>query len=248
VIQVTPRQIHIQIEVALRDKGRGRFQKRERLGFWVLAGVGMMIFLLSGCGSDSTPKQAASGKKEKTAKTSSTLPKVTPLTSAPSLKQFDRGRGTVTAEDIEAKRVAAEKEWQKLGPKDTVLPGYTKEQLEADLQAHQAKMRDPNHEIVPGLTVKQCEAQREAQRAKMRDPNHEILPGLSVKQLEAQREAQRAKMRDPNHEIFPGLSVKQLETQREAQRAKMLDPNREIFPGLTVEQAKAKAAQARQMQ
>jgi len=147
----------------------------------------MVIFLLSGCGSDSTPKDAASVKKEKTAKSGFAMQQsVTTILppkdggTAPPYKHFDIFPGLGTAEEIEAKREAAARAWEKLDPKEIVFSGLTKEQLEGSLEAERAKKPDPNREIFPGLTMKQLEAKaaqaRQMQETKSTRPEHVFPP------------------------------------------------------------------------
>ena len=131
-------------------------QKGARLGFWVLAGLGMMIFLLSGCGSDSTPKDAASGKKEKAVKSGLTMQAVTPLLSpkeggtAPPLPQLDKISGVPTPEEVGGQESGGRRACEKLDPKTDVLPGLTKEQLEAKIAAERAKKPDPERKSFRG--------------------------------------------------------------------------------------------------
>ena len=194
----------------IKEEDRGLSQKGARFGFLVLAGLGMMIFLLSGCGSDSTPKDAASGKKEKASKSGISMPAVTPLLSpkgsgtAPPVQKFDIIPGIGT-EEIEAKREAAERAWEKLDPKEIVLPGFTKEQLEANIEAERAKKPDPTREILLGLTAAQLDAKVKANRERPAMPV-EIFPGLTEEQVKAKaaqaRQMQEMESKRPEH-LFP---------------------------------------------
>jgi hypothetical protein len=194
----------------IKKEDRGLSQKGALLGFWVLAVLGMMIFLLSGCGSDSTPKDAASGKKEKAAKSGATVKAVTPLLipqgsgTAPTVRQFDKIPGSWTEEEIEAKRVEAARAWEKLDPKEIVLSGFTKEQLEARLDAERAKKPNPKQEIVPGLTMEQIDAKLKAHRE--RPLTEEIFPGFTLEQMKAkaaqERQLQQTKSTRPE-QVFP---------------------------------------------
>jgi hypothetical protein len=190
---------------ALRDAGRGPSQKRVRMGFLVLAGLGMMIFLLSGCGSDSTPKPAASGKKEKAARSASAMQPVTPLLSpkaggtAPPLVQLDKIGGIATLDEIEAKR--KEQSWEKLDPNTIVFPGMTKEQVEAKIAAHQARKPDPNQEIFPGMSAKQLRAKEKAYREQRSTMSAEIFPGVTREQLKAK--ADQARQEQENNRTRP---------------------------------------------
>ena len=209
----TSQKIGIWSGFALRKEGRGLSQRGARLGLLVLAGLGMMIFLLSGCGSDSTPKDAASGKKATAAKSGFAMQQsVTPLLppkdggTAPPYQHFDKFPGLGTAEEIEAKREAAARAWEKLDPKEIVFSGLTKEQLEASLEAERAKKPDPNREIFAGLTLKQLEANLEVERAKKPDRNREIFAGFTEEQMKAKaaqaRQMQETKSTRPEH-VFP---------------------------------------------
>jgi hypothetical protein len=170
----------------------------------------MMIFMLSGCGSDSTPKNAASGKKEKTAKSALTMQAVTPLLSpqeggtAPPLPHLNNVLGEGTPEEIEAKRAAAAAAWEKLDPKTIVLPGLTKEQLEAKVEAERAKKPDPKREIIPGLTQEQADGKLIEHRKRVLKPV-EILPGLTEEQAKAKaaEARQRQEARGGSEQRFP---------------------------------------------
>jgi len=207
----TSQKIGIWSGFALRKEGRGLSQRGARLGLLVLAGLGMMIFLLSGCGSDSTPKDAASGKKEKAAKSGFSMQAVTPLLfpkeggTAPPLPKLDQIPGLPPREELEANRAAAAREYEKLDPKRAVLPGITKEQLEAKLEAERAKKPDPTREILLGLTAAQLDAKVKANRERPAMPV-EIFPGLTEEQVKAKatqaRQMQEMESKRPEH-LFP---------------------------------------------
>jgi hypothetical protein len=194
------------------EEGRGRSQRGARLGFWVLAGLGMMIFLLSSCGSDSASKDAASRKKEKAVKSGSTIQTVTPLLSpkeggtTPALQQSDKISGMPPREELEAKRAAAARAYEKLDPKSEVLPGLTKEQLEAKIAAERAKKPDPARKILPGLTQEQLDAKLKAHRELPSTPV-EILTGLTEEQAKAKaaqaRQMQETKSARPEQVFHP---------------------------------------------
>jgi hypothetical protein len=157
--------------------------------------------LLLGCGSDSTPKDTTSGKKEQTAKSGMTMQTVTPLLApkeggtAP-LQHFDKIPGRGTPEEIEAKRAAAAAAWEKLDPKQTVLPGLTKEQLEAKLEAERAKKPNPKREILPGLTQEQLDAKGIEHRKNTLQPV-EVFPGLTEEAVKAKAAQARQKQQMP---------------------------------------------------
>ena len=172
-----------------RKEGRGCSQKEARLGLLVLAGLGMMIFLLSGCGSDNTPKRAASAKEEKAAKSGSTMQTKEPLFTpkkggiAPPLGRYDNVPGMpFQGKELEEKRAAAERAYEKLDPKQLVFPGITKEQLEAKLKAERGKKPDPDRAIFPGLSPKQLDAKLNEQRKRGLE-QVPIFPGLTEAQM-----------------------------------------------------------------
>jgi hypothetical protein len=171
-------------------KDRTLARKGGRLGFLVLVALGAMILLLSGCGSESTPKVAATGKKEKAAPKGMDIKTITPLLSdkgggtGPTLPQVDKLPGMPPPEELEAKRAAAAAAYEKLDPKRQVLPGLTKEQLEAKIEAERAKRSNPKREILPGLTAEQLDAKLKAQRERPATPM-QVLPGLTQEQVKA---------------------------------------------------------------
>jgi hypothetical protein len=171
-----------------REEIRGCSPKGTRLGFLDLVGLGMMIFILSGCGSDSTPKHVASANKEKATKSDANMQTVKPLLSpkaggtAPPITHMDNILRGMTPEELEAKRAAAA--WKNIDPKKIVFPGLTKEQLEAKLEAERAKKPDPNRKIFPGVTQEQLDAKLKAHRERPAPPG-EIFPGLTGEQLNA---------------------------------------------------------------
>jgi len=189
-------------------------KKVVRLGFLVLVGLGTMIFLLSGCGSDSTPKGAAPAKKEKAAQKGMDVKSITPLLTdkgggpgplLPQVDKLDKIPGLPPLEDLEAKRAAAAAAYEKLDPKKEVLKGLTKEQLEKKLEAERAKRPDPKQQIFPGLTREQMDAKLKAQRELPAKPM-EVFPGLTPEQLKAKaaqaRQMQETKSTRPEH-VFP---------------------------------------------
>jgi hypothetical protein len=211
MILETPQNIAIRKGFALREEGRGRSPKEARLGFLILAALGMLIFLLSGCGSDSTPKDAASGKKAKADKSGVTMRAVTPLLSpnaggtAPPIPQLEKIPGLPSMEELEAKRTEAKKAYEKLDPKQEVLPGLTKEQLEAKIAAQRAKKVDPTQQILPGLTMEQLDAKRKEFRERPSTPG-KVVHGLSEAQVKAkvdqERQMQEREHRRPE-DMFP---------------------------------------------
>jgi hypothetical protein len=207
MILETSQKIGIRKRFALREEGRGRSPKGARMGFLIIAALGMMIFLLSGCGSDSTPKGSAKGKKEPVAKSSSTMQAVAPLLSlkeggtAPPLPQLDKIPILPPPEELEAKRAAAAK--ASADPKAIVLRGITNEELEAKRKAALVQKPDVTVEIVPGLTQKQLDAKLKAHRELCATPL-ESMPGLSEKQLKANAAQAWQEMKStPHKQLFP---------------------------------------------
>jgi hypothetical protein len=189
-----------------KEEGRGRSPKRARLEFLVLAGLGMIIFLLSGCGSDSTPGHVASGKTEKAAKTDVNMQTVKPLLvpkesgTAPTIPQLSTIPGMPPLEELDAKRKAAARAYEKLDPKSEVLPGLTKKQLEAKFATERARRPDSTQEIFPGLTQGQFYTKLKAHRERPSTPV-EIFPGLTEEQSKA--EAARARQMQDAKSVHP---------------------------------------------
>jgi hypothetical protein len=197
-----------------RQEGR-RFSGRP---IWsrvlTLVGLGatlMMVCLLLGCGSDSTP---ASGKKAKTAKSSgagkmdTVMPLLdnkggaSPTTFAP--PSFASYPGMPSPEELEAKRKAAEEACKKVDPNKELLPGLTKRKVEASLEAERAKKIDPKREVLPGLSLESVNAKRMQARAP--GPADEVLPGVTLEQLNAKAAQQRLRQEGEKalpEQIFP---------------------------------------------
>jgi hypothetical protein len=188
-------------ESANGEKGRAPAKSGVRLGLLIFVGLGALLFLLPGCGSDSNTKGAASGKKEKSAKSDTTMRTITPLLS-------DKGGA-----DSPLPRVDS-------------LPGLgSPEEIEARRKAAEQAMLDPKLEVLPGLTLEQYEAKKEAARASF-DPKREILPGLSHEQVEAKmREALK---NPPQKELFSGLTEEQFKAK--AAQAKQLQDAKSVRP------------------
>jgi hypothetical protein len=177
-----------------------------------IIGLGAMILsmfcLLPGCGSDSTPKGAASAKKEKSGKSDGAVKAITPLLfdkeavgTEPPLPPSGKHPLSLSAEEIEAKRREAAERLEKLDPKREIIAGMNLEQLNAKLEQERAKKPNPNLEAFPGLTQGQLETKREeaAKRSAMRS---EVLPGLTAEQAKAGAEQadQRQKAMGLNRE------------------------------------------------
>jgi hypothetical protein len=171
----------------------------------VIIGLGAMVLsmfcLLPGCGSDSTPKGAASAKKEKAGKSvqdkdmKSITSLLSPNEGASQLQHVDNIPGMPSPEEIEAKKKAGAEWWDKQDAKYEMLPGLTKEQLEAKLEAARAKKPDPNVQLLPGLTQRQVDANLMA--ARQRPPlSGELVPGLSEEQAKAKLDQARRQAED----------------------------------------------------
>lgn len=171
----------------------------------------MIFFLLSGCGSDSTPKGSAGGKKEKVSQSGSAMKTVTPMLipkeggTAPKLPQLEKmPEGFPSPEELEAKRAEAARAYHKLDPKAEVIPGLTKEQLEAKIEAQRAKKPDPTRAILPGLTPAQLDAKLKAYRERPTPPGP--IHGLTQEQVnnKAAQERQMQEMESHRPEqMFP---------------------------------------------
>jgi hypothetical protein len=197
--------IDIRNWIALRKDGRGRSPKGLRLGFWVLAGLGMMIFLFSGCGSESTPGGTVKKKNASQAESRKSQG------GTPLLKDQE-GIGTGN------KKIA-------VSPPDApkhpdIFPGITNEEMEAKANADRKKVLDSDDEIFPGMTRKQYEAKAAADQQKVLAPDIEIFPGMTRKQYEAKVAADQQKVSAPDIEIFPGMTRKQYEAKVAADQQK----------------------------
>jgi hypothetical protein len=168
-----------------------------------------MMFLLLGCGSDSTPKGAATAKKEQPAKSPGDkgTRTITSLLSdkegnAPQLQVLDKLPVDLTPEEIEARRKAAEQTM--LDPKYELFRGLTMEQVEAKREAARRAMDSKKFETFPGLTQEQYNAK--LMEAQKRPAPAKILLGLTEEQVKAKaaeaKQAQDAKGQRPE-QVFP---------------------------------------------
>jgi hypothetical protein len=162
-------------------------RNKRWLVFLILVSAGMMVFCLIGCGSESSPKVAAS-VKTKTSKTT----------------------GVVEDGSGEEKKVKKGMQSQRI----EVVPGFTRGELE-DRHAVQRKKYEEhkaNMEIAPGLTKDQLEARHAEQRKKYEEykANMEIAPGLTKDQLEARQAESRKKFAMADTEVVPGMTREQL--------------------------------------
>jgi hypothetical protein len=204
-------------------EGRRLARKRVCIKILVLIGLGIMVLmviaLLSGCGSDSTPGGSVKEKNAKAAAGSKATKMPAVISLLTDKEGTDPGKMGNVKKQPDAQRLEA-------------FPGMTVEELEARDAADRKKFEDPNNEIFPGITRKELEARVAADRKKFEDPNHEIFPGITRKELEARDAADRKKFEDPNHEIFPGITMAELNARRAAEPKPDRRLMMETFPGL----------------
>jgi hypothetical protein len=218
------------------EEGQAPFRKRTWLRILVLFGISGIIVsalcLLSGCGSDSKPG-AVSGKKEKTGagpnamKSSVALPlgNLSDGSGPGTLKKAPNAAQGTTAEQVEEKFAASLKRRQ--DPNYEILPGMTKQKLDAKMSAAQQnlqkKLESPNYEIVPGLSKQQLEAKQAAAQQnlqkRLRAANDEAVPGLTMKELQDKIEVARRKEAQ-RHEVLPGITKDELQDKVEAAQRK----------------------------
>jgi hypothetical protein len=202
-------------------------------------GLGVMavtvIFILSGCGSDSKP-QLVSGKKEKAAK--ATKPQVT-LQPMNIYEVSDPG--TV-------------KRAPNTASKGEILPGagVTMEELQKRMEAARKVSESPNYEIYPGITRQVLEAKQAANQAELKrreSANDEIYPGITRQQLEAKQAAHQAELKrreSTSNEIVPGITRQELEAKIRVDHIKSASANREVYPGITKAELDAKNRAAKE--
>jgi hypothetical protein len=167
-------------------KSQDLSRNRPWLTFLVIVTLGTLMFLLPGCGSDSTPKGAASAKKAQPAKSPG-----------------DKGTQMITT-------LLSGKEGD-APPIPTLdkLPGnLTREQLESNIKATEQAMRDPKREVVPGLTLEQMEANIEAAKRASLDPKREVVPGLTLEQINAN--IMEAQKRSAPANVLSGFTEEQM--------------------------------------
>jgi hypothetical protein len=224
------------------EEGQALFKKPTWSRILVLFGYGGMIvtvlFLLSGCGSDSKPG-AVSGKKGKTA--------VAPDDMKSSGAAVLGNRGELSGGGTIKRELNAV---DKLG----MLPGsgLSPKELEERLAADVKRSESPNYEVVPGMTRQQMEAkiaaaQQEAQK-KLESPNYEVVPGMTRQQIEAkiaaaQQEAQK-KLESQNYEVFPGMTSAEMKHKVEAAK-KAYSQRQEVSPGITKDELNGRIDAAR---
>jgi hypothetical protein len=177
------------------------FRRNVRLLMILFVSLGMVIFLLPGCGSDSksvTGEQAAASPKAK--KEQPAIPLA-----------MDNGKGAPAAGKIlkEPDYLLSSKEF--LSPDAQIIPGVTRKEIEAKLAAIREEP-PPDFEVIPGISRKQVEAQLEARREKPL-PDFEVMPGITRKELEARLAAQRA-MPTGAMEVIPGVTLDELNARR----------------------------------
>jgi hypothetical protein len=177
-----------------------KLQDLCRNGRWLvllaLGSVGMMMmFCFLGCGSDSTPKGAASEKKGATAKRGEGMKGAMPLLSDQAV-EMGKVKNRVDSQRIE------------------VVPGYSQAELEARHAEQRKKYEEfrANMKIAPGLTQEEIEARSAKQRKKYEEfrANMEIAPGLTQRQLQARQAELRKKFAAADTQVVPGLTQEQL--------------------------------------
>ena len=191
-----------------RAEGREQFRNRTWLRILVRFGLGGMIVtvlcLLSGCGSDSKP-QAVSGKKEKTA----AGPKAMNPRAGLPIMNLDEvaGRGTVRREPV-------------VDRKAEILPGagVTIEEVEERVAAARKRTESPTYEILPGITKQELDAKIAAnqnEQKRRESANDEIFPGITRAELKDKIAADRKK-EESGHEVFPGITMDELDAKTRA--------------------------------
>lgn len=187
----------------------------------------LAVCLLCGCGSDGKQPSAASGKKEKAVKSSST-PGATNLVVGsetgsgkvkkeplPGNMEIHPGAG-ITVQEVMEKAAAERKRAE--APNYEVLPGITREKLEAKIAADRAKAGPPKSEPLPGLTKEVLDARIAESRKMTESPDHQVLPGVTKSQLEAKVAAEKLR-REGNKEVLPGLTKEQLDANVQSQKS-----------------------------
>lgn len=131
-------------------------QARKRMGILVALGLGTVmltvLFLLPGCGSESTPEGTVKGKTATSAKA------VKPSVAVP-LKTDKQVTGPERVKEV--------------------FPGVTQEEMEARAAADRAKHDLLNPEVFPGVTREQLDAKMAAAREKHDPRLMERLPRVT---------------------------------------------------------------------
>ena len=178
----------------------------------------MILFLLSGCGSDSKPGGTAGGEKEKaaaSAKTGKQMP--VPLVMEEEIAPGEAGKRSQAKKEPSTRRIE-------------VLRGMTKEELEAKAEESMAEMKKAQKfrgPVIGGMTQEDLEAKAEESRKRLElKGGGEIFPGITQQELE--RMAAQGQRREPTpmQEMFPGLTKEQVD----ASARSRIPEHREMFP------------------
>lgn len=169
-----------------RDKKAMLPKKCVWSGFLILVGLGLMLALLSGCGSGSNP----ASKTEKTAK---------------------RAVGPAATQLLSQKKGVVQKSRPQ---RIEVVPGYTQAELDArhaKLRKEYLKYRG-NMEVAPGLLQREVEARQAELQKKYKEyrTDMEIAPGMTQEQLAARHARLLEKFNAPDTEVVPGLTREEL--------------------------------------
>ena len=185
-------------------KSQDLYKNKPWLTFLVLVTLGTMVLavcsLLLGCGSDSTPGGTVKGKNASTATKSLTKSAaVTPMLIGE--KETGPGKKGLMAKPPDYEGIE-------------MLPGVTRESIEARIAADRKEIEAPSTELFPGITREQLEAKTAADRGKIEAPSTEVFPGITREQLEAKIAADRIKLSSQRSEIFPGMTLEQLNAKK----------------------------------
>lgn len=185
----------------------------------VLVGLAAMILtcfcLLPGCGSDNK-SQAISGKKEKTAASSTAMKSQAVL---PMQNLGEVSKGNVKKEP--------------LSPDTELAPGLTVREVEKREEANRKRAENPNYEVIKGINKKELDNKLAAEQKRQESTNSvnlEILPGITKKDLDA-RMAAHFKMAGSGNGGLSGITKEELNSRMEVDRIKR-ELNHEVLPGV----------------
>jgi hypothetical protein len=148
-----------------------------------------IVFVLSGCGADSSSPKTDTKKK--------IVVKALPGPQGPGkVANAPKGELNLLLSDS--------------------LSALTPEELRAKREAAERAMSDPNFEALPGVTVRELRAKEAEALRKINDPNFEALPGVTVAELRAKEAEALRKVNDPNFEALPGVTVGELKAKKAA--------------------------------
>jgi hypothetical protein len=161
-----------------RDKKAMPPKKCVWSGFLILVGFGLMIALLSGCGSGSNPQS----KTEKTAKPAA---------------------GPAATQLLNQKKVVVQRSRPQ---RREVVPGFTQEELDAKHAAERKKFEEfrANMEIAPGITQRELEA-RHAEERKEFAAAGGFESSVNGAELQARHAQQRQQFSAYNEEMNSGM-------------------------------------------